>query len=231
MDDSPVWAVGDKCLSPYSGDGKLYSGKISTLKRSAAGIFATVRFDGYGEDDSEDVDVKKLKLVPEKHLDKEKLPKRDTSGGLFSPLQGGQPSNPQHGRYDSDDEEDCLLLLKTERLSGIILEDKLNKSVTPSSHNRKTAKKNCHDDDDHRNNDREIRTPRRRKPKLEILGGQAKYPEQELRSSRKLSDLSSNLEERAVKKALTSPTSDNTTQETDTTNENESDITDKFAGR
>jgi len=61
-----VWAKGDKCMSPFSGDDKLYPGKIKKLTRSPAGdVLALVKFDGYDEDDCEEVDIKNLS-TPEK---------------------------------------------------------------------------------------------------------------------------------------------------------------------
>lgn len=48
-------------MSPYSGDNELYRAVIQKFKRSPAGdVIAIIKFDGYGDDDIEEVKVDKL---------------------------------------------------------------------------------------------------------------------------------------------------------------------------
>ena len=51
-------------MSPFSGDNNLYKGVIRNFKRSPGGdVLAVVKFDGYSEDDIEEVKVDLLEKV------------------------------------------------------------------------------------------------------------------------------------------------------------------------
>lgn len=56
-------------MSPYSGDGKLYSAAIKKLTRSPVGeIFALVKFDGYSDEELEEVNIKDLQKIRHKEV-------------------------------------------------------------------------------------------------------------------------------------------------------------------
>ncbi|XP_052775381.1 DNA excision repair protein ERCC-6-like 2 isoform X2 [Mya arenaria] len=220
LDQSPVWAVGDACLSPYSGDGQLYRGKITKMKRSpAGGVLVTVQYTGYREEESEEVHVEDLKLptsLRRKDERSKKMRVKGSSGGMFSPLQEGEISEQLRQRFETldSDDEDSQVSVKAERLSALVYSEKQStpgKSGRSVNKNRGaeitsdtfTGKTNLRNKKGHQMKS-ELQSPStcRRKPALEVQGGQAKHPEQELLSSRKVSDISSILDQQAAQKAL-----------------------------
>ena len=65
-----MWAKGDNCLCPYSGDEVLYEGIVKKIHKSNIGkVTAIVKFVGYGDEDCEEVDIDQLQK-PYKHQDK-----------------------------------------------------------------------------------------------------------------------------------------------------------------
>ncbi|XP_060584908.1 LOW QUALITY PROTEIN: DNA excision repair protein ERCC-6-like 2 [Ruditapes philippinarum] len=223
--DSLVWSKGDPCLSPYSGDNDLYRGVIRKFKRSPGGdVLALVKFDGYGEDDIEEVKVELLEKVKTSTKVKEKACGRKkensrafTQGGMFSPLEGSEVSQRLKEKYDRDAEDE--ISVKSQKLSSVLFGKKSpgssscstsgsgNKSRKPvvvtggeqlkvNSKNKKLTDKSQFVEPDSPN------VGRSRKQQLNITGGQAKNSDDELITSKILSDISSIVDSRKVKKAL-----------------------------
>ncbi|KAL3868004.1 hypothetical protein ACJMK2_040844 [Sinanodonta woodiana] len=126
QEENIVWTKGDKCLSPWSEDGKLYEGKIIKLSHSPAGqVQALIRFEDY--DEEEEVDLKNLrKLRPKQNANqkgqhREELSSSDAEPGLFKPLDGDEQHKRLREKYGSfeDEKTNCHF----EKISANIFRD------------------------------------------------------------------------------------------------------------
>lgn len=97
-----VWQRGDKCLATWSGDGYKYKATIRDLQKSNNNsIVAIVKYDGYSEEETEEMDIKDLsKATPDVIVSSSDEP-------LFKPLQGNEDAiriEEKYGSWDMDDD-------------------------------------------------------------------------------------------------------------------------------
>ncbi|XP_048247553.1 uncharacterized protein LOC125377684 [Haliotis rufescens] len=111
-----VWARGEKCLAPYSGDGELYRACIKEIHLgNRKGVFAVVKFDEYDSEENEEVPISSLQPTKQKSgwrkntVDSAEKDEDALEKSMFKPLSGNEEYLRLEGKFhtmDSDSDED-----------------------------------------------------------------------------------------------------------------------------
>ncbi|XP_013393762.1 DNA excision repair protein ERCC-6-like 2 isoform X1 [Lingula anatina] len=164
MDDSKseserevVWSKGELCKAPYSKDNKLYTAKVTSIKRNGRTTLACVHFIGYDSVEDEDIPISKLHKIPSKK--KVPLSKSGKSGvedqdiessstldsGFFSPLKGNEEERRLREKFaalDAEEEEQNTLSTPSKRRQNwTSLSSPYTLNVSLSQKQRKKAQK------------------------------------------------------------------------------------------
>ncbi|XP_069126621.1 DNA excision repair protein ERCC-6-like 2 isoform X2 [Argopecten irradians] len=169
-----VWSLGEMCRAPYSKDGEYYRAKIEKLAHKNGSVIATISFDGYSSDDTEDINVNLLqkasrkKNSPDVSIIEASISHNDS---LFKPLDGKEQVSWLSDKYaDTDDEEDDYYVPK-KKAKGVVAIGGASKNQADLQRRKKRDKaKDISKKSDKKSPQKCHTTRHRSKPESESLG-------------------------------------------------------------